>query len=115
MTGNRLVGGKAVHSPLEAPQLGDTVLRVVVRRSLAYFAFTEQVYLFNQPRCEEIESMRQSDRTRTHPPALTFSIAELTAGCQIPLPLNVSMTCPFRKNAENTLKSPHEVSTLFAA
>ena len=45
---------------------------------------------------------------RTHPPSFTFSIAMSTAGCQIPLPRNVSMTCPFRKKAENRLESFHK-------
>jgi hypothetical protein len=45
---------------------------------------------------------------RTHPPSFTFSIARSTAGCQIPLPRNVSMTCPFRKKAEDTLESFHK-------
>jgi hypothetical protein len=40
---------------------------------------------------------------RTHAPARSFSIARSTAGWYIPLPRNVSMTCPFRKKAEKTL------------
>src|SRR6266478_350480 len=48
------------------------------------------------------------DKMRTHPPLFTFSRARSTAACQIPSPRNVSMTCPFRKNAEDTRGSLHK-------
>lgn len=57
--------------------------------------------------CQKAQ-FRAQDKIRTHPPSFTFSIARSTAGCQIPFPRNVSMTCPFRKNAENTLGSFHK-------
>ena len=52
------------------------------------------------------------NEVRTHPPSFTFWMARSTAGCRMPLPRKVSMTCPFRKKAEDTLESFHEASTL---
>ena len=60
---------------------------------------------------QKVGSLNPKRRTRTHPPPSTFSRARSTARCQIPLPRNVSMTCPFRKNAERMLKPFHEVFT----
>jgi len=105
--------GRAVHSPLEAAEVGDAVPRVV-RRRLAHFAFTKQMDLSNRPQTragQKAGSSNKKGKPRTHPPLFTFSRARSTAGCQIPFPRNVSMTCPFRKNAESVLESLHKVPT----
>ena len=90
-----------IHSPFEA-QKPACIWAARVGRLGMNLAFTEEVDL--RIRREDYGvHIGFNGLALTHSPRLSFSIASSMAGWKTPLPRNVSMTWPYRKNLEKTL------------
>lgn len=71
---------------------------------LVDFALTEEMYLGRIL----VHARHRNTVMHTQAPSFSFLIARSTAGWKMPLPRKVSMTCPLRKNAENTLAGSNQ-------